>query len=112
MAKTLPDKQGSQVRSLGQEDPLEKEISPPQYSCRENPWTEESGGHSPWGHAESDTAENTSTHTCSKRMGGEETEAGSETNLLKTFDPTEKRDAGAGVKYGASGSLGLGCVCF
>ena len=41
----------------------------------------------------------------------EEAEAESETNLLRTFDPTEKRDAGAGVKYGANGSLGFGCVC-
>ena len=44
-------------------------------------------------------------------MGEEEAEAESETNLLRTFDPTEKRDAGAGVKYGANGSLGSGCVC-
>ena len=68
--------------------------------------------YSPWGHTELDTTGHTNTYTCSKRMGEEEAEAETETNLLRTFDWTEKRDAGAGVKYGANGSLGFGCVCF
>ena len=37
--------QETQIRPIGQEDPLEKEIfSPLQYSCLEIPWTEEPGG--------------------------------------------------------------------
>ena len=45
MVKNLLAKQETQVRSLGQEEPLEKKMSP--YSsvlaCR-IPWTEEAGG--------------------------------------------------------------------
>ena len=38
MVKNLPVVQETQVRSLGQEDALEKEIGNPlQYSCLENP---------------------------------------------------------------------------
>ena len=39
MVKNLPVMQETQVQSLGQEDPLEKEMAgyPPQYSCLENP---------------------------------------------------------------------------
>ena len=37
MVKHLPTMQETQVRSLGQEDPLEKEVDPLQYSCLENP---------------------------------------------------------------------------
>ena len=34
--------------------------NPLQYSCLENPWTEEpGGGYSPWGHKESDSTEAT-----------------------------------------------------
>ena len=33
--------------------------NPLQYSCLENPWTEEPGGYSPWGHKELDTTEAT-----------------------------------------------------
>ena len=38
MVKNLPVMQETQVQSLGQEDPLEKEMAgyPPQYSCLEN----------------------------------------------------------------------------
>ena len=37
MVKRLPAMWESQVRSLGQEDPLEKEMAPLQYSCLGNP---------------------------------------------------------------------------
>ena len=47
-----------QVRSLGQEDPLEKEMAP---HCSilawRIPWTEEPAGYSPRGRKESDTTE-------------------------------------------------------
>ena len=46
------------VRSLGQEDPLEKEMAI--YSsilAWEIPWTEKPGGYSPWGHKELDMTE-------------------------------------------------------
>ena len=45
MVKNLPAMQETQVQSLGQEDPLEKEIT--NHSSirpRTTPWTEESGG--------------------------------------------------------------------
>ena len=52
VAKILPAMQETQVWSLRQEDPLEKEMAT--YSSMlawEIPWTEESGGlYSPWGH--------------------------------------------------------------
>ena len=35
--------------------------NPLQYSCLENPWIEEPGGYSPWGHKESDATERLST---------------------------------------------------
>ena len=42
--------QERQVRSLGQEDPLEKEMSTrSSILAWEIPWTEEPGGYSPWG---------------------------------------------------------------
>ena len=45
MVKKLPAVQEIRVRSLGQEDPLEKANGNPfQYSCLENPLTEEPGG--------------------------------------------------------------------
>ena len=37
MVKRLPAMQETWVRSLGQEDPLEKEMATHQYSCLENP---------------------------------------------------------------------------
>ena len=46
------------MSSLGWEDPLEKEMAT--YSsilASKIPWTEESGGLSPWGRKESDTTE-------------------------------------------------------
>ena len=47
-----------QVRSLDQEDPLEEEMA----TCSsilawKIPWTEETGGYSPWGHKQSDMTE-------------------------------------------------------
>ena len=54
--KNLPAMQESQVRSLHQEDALEKEMA--NYSsilARENPWTEEPGGLQAMGLQESDT---------------------------------------------------------
>ena len=36
MVRNLPAKQETQIRSLGQKDPLDKEWKPFQYSCLEN----------------------------------------------------------------------------
>ena len=48
--------QETQVQSLGQEDPLEEEISTHSNILTwEIPWTGEPRGYSPWGHKESDT---------------------------------------------------------
>ena len=45
MVKHLPAKQETRVRSLGQEDPLEKGMAThSSVLAREIPWTEESGG--------------------------------------------------------------------
>ena len=58
----MQETQEMQVRSLGQEDPLEKGMA-----THSNilawiiPWTEELVGHSPWGCKKSDTTE-TSKH--------------------------------------------------
>ena len=50
MVKNLPTIQETQVGSLGQEDPLEKKMAPhSSILAWRIPWTEESGGHSPWG---------------------------------------------------------------
>ena len=44
MVKSLPVMQETRVQFLGQEDPLEKGMANSlQYSCLENPWTEEPG---------------------------------------------------------------------
>ena len=61
----------ARVRSLGQEDPLEKEMAPPlQYSCLENPMDGEAlVGYSPWGHKESDTTERLEFHFSLSRIG-------------------------------------------
>ena len=50
--KNLPAMQETHVRSLGQEDPLEKEMAThSSILAWEIPWTEECGGlYSPWGH--------------------------------------------------------------
>ena len=54
-----------QVRSLGQEDPLEQQMAThSSVIFWKIPWTEEPGGlYSPWGHKESDTTEQLSTTT-------------------------------------------------
>ena len=56
MVKNLPTLQETQVQSLGQEDPLEKEManhsSIPAWRI---PWTEETGGLQSMGLKESDT---------------------------------------------------------
>ena len=45
MVKNLPAMQETQVRSLGQEDPLEKEMATPSSILAWRiPWTEEPGG--------------------------------------------------------------------
>ena len=56
--KNLPATQETLVPSLGWEDPLKEGMAthPSLLACR-IPWTEEPGGHSPWGHKESDTTE-------------------------------------------------------
>ena len=51
MVKRLSAMQKTRVRSLGWEDPLAKEMAAhSSILAREIPWTEEPGGHSPWGH--------------------------------------------------------------
>ena len=52
--KNLPAQQG--IRSLGQEDPLEKEVETHSGILGwEVPWTESLADQSPWDHKESDT---------------------------------------------------------
>ena len=52
-----------QVRSLGQEDPLEQQMAThSSVVFWKIPWTEEPGGlYSPWGHKELDTTEHAQT---------------------------------------------------
>ena len=59
MVKNLPVMQKTQVRSLGWEDPLEKEMAThSSILAWRIPWTEEpGGGYSPCGPKESDTTE-------------------------------------------------------
>ena len=58
MVKNPPAIQDTQIRSLGQEDPLEKGMATHSSILAWTiPWTEESGGDSPWGWKESDTTE-------------------------------------------------------
>ena len=61
----------ARVRSLGQEDPLEKEMAPPLlYSCLENPEDGEARvGYRPWTHKESDTTERLEFHFSLSRIG-------------------------------------------
>ena len=48
--------QDSYVQSLGQEDPLEKEMAThSSILAWEIPWTDKPGSYSPWGHKELDT---------------------------------------------------------
>ena len=58
-----------QVRSLGQEDPLEEGTAThSSILAWRIPWTKSLASNSPWGHKESDTTEVTSqTHMSSKR---------------------------------------------
>ena len=57
----MQEAQETRVRSLGREDPLEKEMAT---HCSilawKIPWTEKPGGYSPWGHKEANTTEQTS----------------------------------------------------
>ena len=56
--KRLPTMQATQVRSLGWEVPLEKEMAThSSILAWKSPWTEEPLGYSPWGHKELDTVE-------------------------------------------------------
>ena len=59
MAKNLPATQENQVRSLGQEDSLEKGMAThSSILAWRIPWTEEPGRlYSSWGHRESNTTE-------------------------------------------------------
>ena len=53
-----PPKQETRVQSLGQEDPLKKEMAThSRILAWEIPWTEELVGYSSWGHKELDMAE-------------------------------------------------------
>ena len=55
MVKNLSVMQVPGVRSLGGEDPLEKEMAPhSSILAWRIPWTEETGGYSPWDCKESD----------------------------------------------------------
>ena len=62
-AKNLPAMQETQVRSMGQEDPLEKGMATyPSILAWKIPWTEEaSESYGSWGCKESQTAEVTNT---------------------------------------------------
>ena len=58
--KRLPTMWETWVRSLGQEDPLEKEMTTHSSTLVwEIPWTEERGRLHPWGRKESDMTEAT-----------------------------------------------------
>ena len=58
MVKRLSAIQETQVQSLGQEDPLEKEmVAHSRTLAWKILWMEEPGRHSPWGRKESDTTE-------------------------------------------------------
>ena len=57
MVKRLPTMQETKVRSLGGEDPLEKEMASHSSTLAwKIPW-EKPGRYNPWGHKESDTTE-------------------------------------------------------
>ena len=58
MVKNLPARQETRIRSLGWEDPLEKEMATHSSTLAWRiPWTEEPSGLQSVGHKESDTAE-------------------------------------------------------
>ena len=59
----MQEVQETWVHSLGQEDPLEKEMATcSSILARIIPWTGSLAGYSPWGCRESDTAEHVHTH--------------------------------------------------
>ena len=65
MVKNLPVRQETPVQSLGQEDPLEKEIEThSSILAWKILWTEEPGGLQSMGHKELDTTERQSMHAC------------------------------------------------
>ena len=56
LVKNLPAMQGTQIQSLSQEDPLEKEMATnPSILAWRIPWTEEAGGLQSMGSQELDT---------------------------------------------------------
>ena len=56
--KNLPAMQETRVRSLSQEDPLEKGmVTHSSILAWRIPWTEEPGGYTSWGHEELDAIE-------------------------------------------------------
>ena len=58
VVKNLPAMQETQVQSLSQEDPLEKQMAThSNVLAWRIPWTEGLVGYSPWGREESDTIE-------------------------------------------------------
>ena len=63
MVKNLPALQETQVQSLGQEDPLEKEIPTSVFLPGESHGQRSLPGYNPWGHKNSDTTECNITHT-------------------------------------------------
>ena len=63
MVKHLPAMWETQVRPLGWEDPLEKEMAThSSILAWRIPWTEDLVGYSPWGLKDSDTTERLHTH--------------------------------------------------
>ena len=58
VVKNLPAMQETRVRSLSQEDPLEKGmVTHSSILAWRIPWTEEPGGYTSWGHEELDAIE-------------------------------------------------------
>ena len=58
MVKNVPAMQDTRVRSLGQEDPLEKEMAThSSILAWRIPWKRSLAGYSPWSHKESDIIE-------------------------------------------------------
>ena len=62
MEKRLPATPETRVRSLGREDPLEKEMATTGTLAWRTPWTEETVGYSPWCRKESDRTELSFSH--------------------------------------------------
>ena len=64
ISMAMQETQKMQVQSLGQEDPMEKEMAThSSLLAWEMLWTEEPGGYCPWGHKESEMTEQLSTET-------------------------------------------------